>query len=331
MKYNVHISNIHRSIAVNSDETLLLTALEADIDYPHGCREGRCGSCKSRVVSGSFSLLDHSRFALSVAEKEDGMILACRARPQEDSEVRWIGADDRVARPPMRKLALTVEAIERVTPDVCILRLSGATLDFLPGQYARLTMGDAPPRDYSMANQPGEAIFEFHIRQITGGATSAYVHNSLKVGDPVGLEGPFGTSHLHETHLGPILCIAGGTGAAPVLSIVEGASKRGMRQPIHVYHGGRTNQDLYVKDRLAVLAGPNPNLSLFSIADENAAGVVRGRVIATARDNLPGLSDWKCYFAGPVAMTEAATELALGLGAAPSNIHIDPFFTPSDA
>lgn len=331
MKYTVQIANGQAVLEVEDNNTLLHAALASGIDYPHGCREGRCGSCKSRVISGDFSLLEHSRFALSAEEKAEGMVLACRALPRSNSVVRWIGSEDNITRPPVRTLELRVSTIDDVTSNVRILQLSGDTLDFLPGQYARLKVGDAPVRDYSMASQPGASEIVFHVRHIVGGATSSRIHADLAPGDMLTLEGPFGSAHLHETHTRPILCIGGGTGAAPLESIVEAALARGMRQPIHFYHGGRSSADLYVTEKFSSLARDNKNLFFSPVADVDPHdGERRGRVLSCFAKDITSLIGWKCYFAGPPALTEAACELALSLGASAEDIHSDPFFTPSD-
>jgi len=168
MTKHVEIRQVGRAIAVQEGVTILEAALADGIAYPHGCRSGRCASCKSRLVSGAVDLLDHSRFALSEEEKAQGLILACRAIPRTDATVAWIGGDEETASHPRRRLNCRVEAIKDATHDIKRIWLTivgGDPLSFTAGQYARLTFPDAPTRDYSMASEPGERELEFHIRQ----------------------------------------------------------------------------------------------------------------------------------------------------------------------
>ncbi len=248
MTFKVELRQAGRAIAVPEGRTILDVALAEEIAYPHGCRSGRCGSCKSRLVAGEVDLLEHTRFALSDEEKAQGLILACRALPKSDAFVAWLGGDDELSDHPRRRLRCRVVGIEDATHDIKRVRLAvedGAPLTFSAGQYARVTFPAAPPRGYSMASWSGETELEFHIRRIPGGAATARIHARLKLGDQVAVDGPLGSSYLREKHAGPILCIAGGSGLAPIKSVVETPLAHGMKQPIHIYFGARTERDLY--------------------------------------------------------------------------------------
>lgn len=336
MTTHVEIRQAGRSIAVPEGVTILEAALTEGIAYPHGCRSGRCGSCKSRLVSGQVDLLDHSRFALSDEEKALGLILACRATPTTDASVAWLGGDEETPSHPRRRLTCHVSAIADVTHDIRHIRLTveGADpLAFSAGQYARLTFPGAPTRDYSMANRPGEQALEFHIRRVAGGAATGRIHALLRLGDPVLVEGPFGSSYLREQHAGPILCIAGGSGLAPIKGIVEAAIADGMRQPIHVYFGARSDRDLYLVEHFEALAKRHPPLSFTPVLSEASLGT-RWRTgfvtDAVARD-LQDLDGWKAYVAGPPPMVEAAMQVGAARGLRSEDLHADVFFTPEEA
>lgn len=329
---DVRIVNIERSIDVTRDQTILSAALEAGIDYPHGCRSGRCGSCKSRLVEGEVRLLDHTRFALSEAEREAGLILACRAVPGSDAVVAWLGDEEDRADHPLRCVEARVSAIEEATHDIRVLRLrpDGPPLAFSAGQYATLTVPGAPPRDYSMANPPGAAEIELHVRRVPGGATSEAIHGRLRPGDRVRLKGPRGAAHLRTGHTGPILAVAGGSGLAPIRSIVETALALRLRQPIHVYFGARSERDLYLTDRFQALADRHANLRFEAVLSEptEATGTRAGLVVDAALADLPDLDGWTCYAAGPPAMVEALAEGAPLNGLRREDLHADVFFTP---
>jgi ferredoxin-NAD(P)+ reductase (naphthalene dioxygenase ferredoxin-specific) len=336
MTKHVAIRQAGCNIAVPKGGTILEAALAEGIAYPHGCRSGRCGSCKSRLVSGEVDLLDHSRFALSDEEKARGLILACRAIPRTDAIVAWLGGDEETPSHPRRRLNCRVTALEDATHDIKHIQLAidGADpLAFTPGQYARLTFPGAPTRDYSMASIPGEGELEFHIRQVPGGAATQRIHALLKLGDPVLVEGPFGSSYLRERHVGPILCIAGGSGLGPIKGIVEAAIARGMKQPIHVYFGARSDRDLYLVDHFKGLAQRHPNLTFMPVLSDAPLGTPwrTGFVTDAVAKDLQDFDGWKAYVAGPPPMVEAAMQISTTRGLRLEDLHADVFFTSGEA
>ncbi|QNK69163.1 2Fe-2S iron-sulfur cluster-binding protein [Variovorax sp. PAMC26660] len=335
MTKHVELRQAGRAIAVPQGVTILEAALADGIAYPHGCRSGRCGSCKSRLVSGAVDLLDHSRFALSDEEKAQGLILACRAVPTTDASVARLGGDEETPSHPRRRLNCRVTAIANVTHDIKHVQLAieGADpLAFTAGQYVRLTFPGAPARDYSMASGPGEQQLEFHIRRVPGGATTRRIHALLKPGDPVWVEGPFGASYLREQHAGPILCIAGGSGLAPIKGIVEAAIAGGMKQPIHVYFGARSDRDLYLVEHFEGLAQRHAHLSFTPVLSDAPGGARwrTGFVTDAVAQDLQDLDGWKAYVAGPPPMVEAAMQIGAARGLRSEDLHADVFFTPEE-
>ena len=333
MAHRVTVRNARRTVDVDDGETILDAAVLAGIDYPCSCQSGTCGSCKSDLFSGEVEMMPYAGVALSDAERAGGAILACRAVPRSDCEVAW-RVPDEVARHPVRKLACLVADVELAAPEVCRLRLEAADprpFAFSAGQYARLTFAGCPPRDFSMANRPIDPQLEFHIRRVAGGRVSAFVADGLRRGDRVALEGPFGDAQLRRKHRGPIFAIAGSTGLAPILSIVETALSIGMSQPIHLYFGARDAAGLYATDRLAALARAHPNLHVeTTLAEPGATGHRRGLATDALAADHAAFDGAKAYVAGPPAMVEAATALLVSRGLARSDCHADPFFTEAE-
>lgn len=147
----VRIHQANRTIQVLAIQTVLEAAIEQGVDYPHGCRSGRCGTCKSRLIDGKVYLLEHSRFALTDAEKAQGLIFACHAIPTTDVIVAWLGGDEEIPSHPHRRLNCRVTAIDDATHDIKDIRLAidgSDPLTSTAGQYARLTFPCAPSRDY---------------------------------------------------------------------------------------------------------------------------------------------------------------------------------------
>lgn len=329
----VDIRQARTKLPARDGQSILETALQHGIAYPHGCRSGRCGSCKSRLIEGEVEMLPHSRFALTDAEKAGGLILACRAVPKTDVAVAWIVAAGEAAPGPARKMQGVVVSIDDLTHDIKRMKIlpDGAALAFSAGQYADIGFGDLPSRSYSMANRPGDPELEFHIRRVRGGAVSDYAHTLVKIGDRVALEAPHGASHLREHHDGPMLCIAGGSGLAPIKSIVDTALAHGVRQAIHIYFGARAERDLYLVEHFERLARQHANLVFTPVLSETQATPRRQGVVTQAvADDLPDLANWKAYVAGPPPMVDAAMEIAFARGLNAEDMHADVFFTPQE-
>ena len=336
MGKSVQIRQLGREISVADEQTILQAALEHGIAYPHGCRSGRCGSCKSRLIEGEVDLLPHTPFALTAGERDIGLILACRAQPKTDATVAWLGREEDRADHPVQAFRAQVVGLDDATHDIKRVRLlpeGGVPLAFSAGQYAQLSFPGAPVRDYSMANQPGERELEFHIRRIPNGAASERVASTLAVGDEVKVRGPCGSAFLRQRHTGPILAIAGGSGMAPIKSIVETALNHGFRQPIRLYFGVRQERDLYLVDHFAAACKRHPNLTFVPVLSqvERSADYRTGTVTEAIAEDLHDLDGWQAYMAGPPAMTDSVTPILLERGLQRDDLHLDVFFTPEAA
>lgn len=214
----IYLPQIGRSIMAAQGETVLQAALAAGVTYPHGCRMGRCGACKSHLISGKIDLLKHTPFSLTEEEKADGLTLACRAVPLSDMTISWLDGADEIADIPTGRFEGVVAEVVDATHDIKLIRIrlnERGQFAFKPGQYVRLLYADCSPRDYSIASRVDEELIEFHIRHVPGGMTSGRIFSLARAGDPVTIVGPFGSSFLREKHCGPILGIAGRSGLAP--------------------------------------------------------------------------------------------------------------------
>lgn len=335
MGFAVDLRQAAKTLSVAAGETILDAALAAGVAYPHGCRSGNCGACKSRLHAGEVELAPFSAYALSEAERAEGLILACRAMPWSDAEVSWLDSDEIVLHP-QRRLMCRVAALDALTHDILRVRLAilaGGPFDFSAGQYASLAFGALPPRDYSMASRPGETPLEFHIRRMGPGSVSAYVAERLRLGDAVVAEGPLGSAYLRETHTGPILAIAGGSGLAPIKSIVETALASGRRQPIHLYFGARDERDLYLVEHFESLAAAHGNFRFVPVLSEPRRATRRrtGFVHEAVAADFAALDGAKAYVAGPPAMVERATALLVDrLGLPRADLHADAFYSEAD-
>ena len=330
----VRIAGIERVIQVAEGETILEAALEQGVEYPFACHSGTCASCKSRLLAGEVRLLEHSPFALTEAERAEGWILACCAIPFGDCVVAY---DDEIELTShvLRKLDCRVVGLRDATHDIKLVSLEpcdAPPLEFSAGQFASLGFGDLSPRDYSMANRPDEPRLEFHIRLTPGGASSGYVHCALRLGDLVSLRGPYGTSFLRAEHPGPMLALAGGSGLAPIKSIVETALANSFHNEIRLYFGVRDERDLYLEDHFQALAAAHPNLRFVPVLSEPSAPTRRrtGYLADVVRQDFRDLADWKAYLAGPPIMVDTCLAALAALGLARADCHADAFYTRAE-
>ena len=330
----IEVTRSARVVEAAPGETVLSAALRAGIDYPHSCMTGKCGACKSRLIEGEVEHLEHKKFTLTDQEKSLGLMLACRAVARTDIKVGWI-SDDEVQALPGRHFGRITRKV-RLTHDVWGIGIeirSGSAFVFRPGQFAMLQIGQLPARSYSMASQPNAKDLDFFVREVPNGLVSGYVGKTLEVGDEVSLKGPFGNSYLRRDHTGPILAVAGGSGLAPILSVVEGALRDGFKQLIRLYFGVREDRDVFLESRLSELERAFPNFSAKIVVDRGSQipGRETGRVGDVVMNDLPSFEgDWRAYLAGPPPMVEGLMTALQIRGIEKGSIHADPFYMNQD-
>lgn len=160
MAYRIVLPQVARTIEALPGETILAAALREGVGYPHGCQRGRCGACKSRLVQGDVEMLSHSPFVLEAPERQEGLVLACRAVPTSDVNVCWTEAVS--ALPPMAPIDSIVVARHEIAPQIQrLVARPTRPLSFLPGQYVNVTLPDGLTRSYSPASQPMVQDLEF--------------------------------------------------------------------------------------------------------------------------------------------------------------------------
>lgn len=322
----LHIQPLGQVIEAASGANLLATLREHDVPISYSCTAGRCGTCRCKVIKGN--VVDTVNPG-HVIDAEDGQyVLACTSTVIGDCTIE-VPEPDEVINHPAKILKATVVAADRVTHDIVRLRLRSAKpLAYSPGQYATLQFTPQHIRPYSMAGLPGDEDMEFHIRIVKDGLVSGYVGNELKVGDTVRVSGPLGTSYLRTRHTGPMLCVAGGTGLAPVLAIVRGALESGMRNDIHVYFGVRSERDIYCTDALSALARRHANLKVHVVVAEgcNDPALRSGIVTEAVAQDWHSLAGWRAYLCGAPPMVDAATLVARERGIEVEHIYADAFY-----
>ena len=334
MAFSVVIKDREENVHVEMGRTILEALLAAGIDYPHGCRSGNCGACKSILHNGEVEMSPFSEYALSHEEQNRGLVLACRSVPWSDCLISPVGQDETVAHA-SRRLACNVLDISEATHDIRIIRLAitaGGPFDFSPGQYAEVIFGGLPPRDFSMANQSGADTVEFHIRLVSGGAVSTHVLDHLEAGDEVDVTGPRGTAYYRPSHTGPIIAAAGGSGLAPIKAIIDAALANGTPRDIHLYFGVRGEQDLYLANYFEARAAEHSHFRFVPVLSEPYGKTQRrtGYLADVLGEDFNDLDGYKAYLAGPPVMVETCVGKLDSLGIRQQNIHADAFYTTAE-
>jgi len=345
MSFQITLKPAERSFTVEHDEAILPAAIRQGIGLPYGCRDGACGSCKSKLIEGRVLHGAHQQKALSVAEEEAGFILTCCATPQTDCvvEARSVpGAGEY----PVLKMPSRVMAISKPAADVAVLRLqlpANQNLQYRAGQYVEFILRDGSRRSYSMANAPhtlsatpgSPPAIELHLRHMPGGKFTDQVFSTLKEKDILRMEGPFGSFFLREDSDKPLILLASGTGFAPIKAIVQQLQHLGSARPAVLYWGCRRKADLYQHGWCEQMAAEMPSLRYVPVLSEPApedtwagrTGLVHQAVMA----DFPDLSGHQVYACGaPVMVESAQRDFVAQRGLPPDAFFADSFTSEAD-
>lgn len=317
MPFTISLQPGEQSFAIEPDQTILEAALAAGFVVPYGCRDGACGACKARIDEGDFEQGPVSGTALNAAERAGGMALLCKAHALSDLTIT-VRSLTRAGDLPIKKLPCRVQSIDRAASDVIVLKAklpSSDTFRFRAGQYIDFLLDGGRRRSFSIANAPTNADhLELHIRRIDGGSFTGHVFENMKERDILRFEGPLGSFGLSAGDA-PVVLIAGGTGFAPIKSMIEDLAAAGRSRPIMLYWGSRTREGLYMDELARSWEQLLPGFRYVPVLSEAApedgwtgrTGLVHHAVIA----DLPDLSGHEVYACGSPAMIDAArAELA---------------------
>ena len=326
---DILVQPLNRTIRVAPGANLLEALLGAQVPMSYSCLSGRCGTCRCRVLEGE--VLDGQGAEQRPLDSRDTEVLACQTFLTESCTIR-VPEPDEVVVHPARIIKATVAALEDLTHDIKRLVLRPAKpLAFSPGQYLQLQFGEGLSRPYSMAGLCDDALMEFHVRVVPGGRVSGHIAEALRVGDSVKVSGPLGSAYLRRRHTGPVLCVAGGTGLAPILSILRGMDHEGLDNEVHLYLGVRSPRDLYGLDWLQALQARRPRLRVHPVVAsggdpaQHRSGLVTQAIEADWAD----LSGWRAYLCGSPPMVEAASQLVRQRGLPAEHIYADAFYPQS--
>ncbi|MCB1622982.1 MAG: 2Fe-2S iron-sulfur cluster binding domain-containing protein [Pseudomonadales bacterium] len=337
--HDVRILPGERVIHVPAGENVLAAALSAGINLPHSCKSGHCASCRARLIAGQIEYPRGLPIGLTPAEAAAGAILLCQARALTDLviEARRVRS---VEQAEIKTLPARIARLERVGTDVMrlMLRLPAVEpLDFQPGQYLDVLLEDGRRRSFSIASPPHDRdLIELHVRLSPGGGFSEWLFTAAKVGELLKIEGPIGQFVYQESDR-PKLLVAGGTGFAPIKSILRHVLEkrlpemRGAAQRLDFFWGARTAADLYELPLVIAWSARDPELTVTPVLSDTAAaavdlprhlrGLVHEAVLASGRE----LARYDIYAAGPPAMIEAIRTDFPRAGALSDRLFFDSF------
>jgi CDP-4-dehydro-6-deoxyglucose reductase len=341
MTFTITVEPSGRLFTAEPDEALLAAGIRQGIGLPYGCKDGACGSCKCKLVSGSVVHGPHQSKALSADEEAAGYVLTCCGVAQSDvviesRQVTEVGAF------PIKKMPVRVSALERASHDVMVLRLQLPASDafqYHAGQYVEFLLRDGDRRSYSMANAPhtqtAAPSLELHVRHMPGGKFTDHVFGPMKEKDILRIEGPYGSFFLREDSDKPMVLLASGTGFAPIKAVIEHMQFKGITREATLYWGGRRPADLYQNAWIEARLAEMPNLRYVPVVsnalpDDEWTGRT-GFVHEAVLQDLPDLSGHEVYACGaPIVIESAKRDYTTKAGLPEEAFFADSFTSAAD-
>lgn len=329
----MRISLVNRNVSFSAapDQSLLDAALGARLNLPHSCKSGNCGSCRARLLKGEIYYPNGPPLGLSDAEAADGYVLLCQARARSDVSIETaeITTPDQAL---VKRLPARIERAVNLSNDVMGLYLKlpvAEAFSFEAGQYIDIMLPGGRRRSFSIASPPHDSRpLELHVRRVAGGEFSGPLFENNTRSALLSIEGPLG-QFLYRPGIAPMLLVGGGTGLAPLLSILRHVLESGIERDMTLYWGVRSEGDLYAHAALGALAahGRNPRLRYVPVLSEPSAGWrgARGMVHDAALNDIADLEKYDVYAAGPPAMIAAVRREFGARGVEASRLYFDSF------
>ena len=336
--FRVTLMPEQRTFSVRADESVLDAALHVGINLPHSCKGGSCGACRARLLSGTVAYPFGPPLGISAQEIADGNALLCEARATSDVsvDVREIRVADDVE---IRDLPCRIARKELLAPDVMALFLQLPSVErftFLPGQYLDIMLPGERRRSFSIASPPHDSgLLELHVRRAPGGEFTQRVFHDLKEKSLLRIEGPLGQFCYRHDPAMPALLVGGGTGFAPLKSMIRHVLENRLERDLHLYWGVRTRRDLYEDAAIQAWVAAHPRFRytpvLSAAEPEDQWSGRTGLVHEAVIEDYPNLANLEIYASGPPAMIEAIKQSGAAHGLTPDRLHFDSFEYAPDA
>lgn len=322
---------VTRFIQTLPGESVADAAYRSGLNIPMDCRDGACGTCKCHCESGSYEMDGYIDDALSDHEAEQSYVLTCCMVPESDCVVTVPASSEVCVRAQQADVHGKLTAVNRLSESTLSFTLAGdqvRALHFLPGQYVNVQVpGSDQTRAYSfssMVNEAEESV-SFLIRVVPGGLMSTFMAEQAKVGDQLTLRGPFGSFYLREIKR-PVLMLAGGTGLAPFLAMLDKIRASGSEHPVHLIYGVTNDCDLVELEKLEAFAAEINNFSFSAcVAAEESTWPQKGYVTHHIEAGHVNDGDVDIYLCGPPPMVEAVSKFMEEKGIQPASFHYEKF------
>ena len=320
---------VTRFIDAKVGETVADAAYRQGVNIPLDCRDGACGACKCFAEAGSYDMGDNFiEDALSDDELQQGYVLTCQMRAESDCVVR-VPASSAVCKTQQASFKAEIREVRALSASTIGLTIAGAELEslaFLPGQYVNLQVpGTSESRAYSFSSLQSGGVVSFLIRNVPGGLMSSFLAGQAKAGDAMTLTGPLGSFYLRDIKR-PLLLLAGGTGLAPFLAMLEKIAAEGSAHPLHLIYGVTNDFDLVEMDKLEAFAARIPNFTFAAcVANPGSSHPLKGYVTQHIAPGQLNDGDVDIYLCGPPPMVEAVSQDLRQRGIQPANFYYEKF------
>jgi benzoate/toluate 1,2-dioxygenase reductase subunit len=318
-----------RFIECKPGENVLDAAYRQKVNLPMDCSDGVCGTCKCHCEQGEYDLGDDFiEDALTEDEAQERLVLTCQMTPSSDCIISVPVPSTACKIKPAEHQGV-ITAVEQASDSTIVLRMAldrPEELNFLPGQYVNLTVPQTEAhRSYSFSSKPGSAEASFLIRNLEGGLMSGWLTGKAAIGERLSFVGPSGSFFLRAVER-PVIMLAGGTGLAPLLSMLEVLADQGSDHPVHLIYGVNTDRDLVEMERLAALQARLPKLTFAAcVVDEASQNELKGYVTHHLADEHLNAGDCDVYLCGPPPMVEAVRIFLRDKGVTPVHFYYEKF------
>ncbi|MCX5044146.1 2Fe-2S iron-sulfur cluster-binding protein [Aldersonia sp. NBC_00410] len=332
--YTVSIEPIGVDIQCRDDQAVLDACLREGIWLPHACTHGTCGTCKAEILDGEVDFGDASPYALLESERAEGAALICVAKPRSDVTIEGdVDAEEGVDVHPVRDYSGMIESVSDVTPTVRrVIIAVDEPVAFNPGQYVLLRTPSGDERPYSIASTPQDSSrIELHIKLSEGGlCTAGWVFKNLAGGDRVAFSGPYGRFSFRPLREEPMLLLAGGTGLAPMKSMIRHIAETGAEHEVVLYHGVATVEELYDREWFAELDAEHDWFSYRPAVSREEWQGRTGRVPTLLAQDYPKAAGNVAYICGSPSMVADTMKALMNARLFPRNIYREDFFDSAD-
>jgi propane monooxygenase reductase subunit len=340
MTYKVTLEPVGMEMDVEEGETVLEAAFRQGVALMHGCKEGQCSTCKSILLDGDVEMERYSTFALPDHEKEEGYVLLCKTLCYSDISVELLQFDEDALKLsiPIKTFQTSIESIESVTHDIRKLTLKldePSRITFHAGQFVDIyAPGGQFYRSYSMGNTPNESSkLEFMIKIFEGGKFSTLLDEEFKAGDQLEVRGPFGNCIRREDSEGDIILIGGGSGMAPLWSILNDMVQKDVKRNVTFFYGARSKRDLFYLDKFTEIEKRLDGFRFIPALSEPSeddnwsgeTGFITEVIDRYLKSSTITSKDLEAFLCGPAPMIDAAIAVLRDNGVTTDRISFDKF------